>query len=103
MKFETRIEFSDSKELNEIIKKTYFKRGNEGYFSGKNNFILIAKQSKYYKIFSGLNSMIIRCHNDDILVDGPIRFIVHETRNGIKLYPISIYCEMESGKFSFFQ
>ena len=102
MKFETRIEFDDSKKLIEVIKSAYFKKGNEGTLSGKRNFINIQKRNINFKNLKGLNNMIIRVHNDSIIVDGPMRFVVWETKECIKLYPASLYCIEEEGKYNFF-
>jgi hypothetical protein len=102
VKFETKIEFDDDKKLLEIIKSSYLKKDGEGRLHGKKDFINIPRRNRNFKNLKGLNNMIIRIYNDSIIIDGPMRFVVFETKEWIRLYPASLYYIEEYGKYNFF-
>jgi hypothetical protein len=101
MKYEIKIEFQDSKELEDIIKKCYFDNGNNGRLHNEKNFLSIKKEDVLSTLFTGLSNSTIRITND-AMIDGIMRFVIEETKKEIKLYPCSIYCIIEDGKYSFY-
>ena len=43
----------------------------------------------------------VKIFNNDVMI-GNLRMVISETDKNIKLYPCSIYCIVEDGKYSFF-
>ena len=102
MKQEIRIEFNDNKNLDSIIKKSYFGKDNQGKIKGNKNNIELSKKHEEYANFKGLDKSVVKLLNDE-LIDGSFRCIVEELDNKVKLYPISIYCIVdEQDKYSFY-
>lgn len=101
MKYEMKIEFEKKKELEHVIKKSYFSDEN-GKLCGKKINLKIDKKDPIYIMLRGLNNMTIRITNQEI-IDGCVRFVVDDTHeNHINLIPCSIYCIIENEKYSFY-
>lgn len=103
IKHEIKVELLKSKELIEIIEKAYYKDGFGGKITNtKKHYITIDESDDVnYTIFKGLNNGTVKVLNDEI-IDGPLRFLIDETQGEIRLYPISIYCIIDEGKYSFY-
>jgi hypothetical protein len=99
MKQQKRVEFSDTIELNKLIKKTYFEENN-GKIRGNENNLELFKTHPMYNEFVGLNKSCVKLENE--LIDGTIKCIVEEHKDIIKLFPISIYCIIDDEKYSFY-
>ena len=99
MKSEIKIEFSNNKELKKIIQKAYFEEGYLGKLLTKNNFIEVTSDVDdiFYTVVKGLNNATIKVTNND-LIDGSCRFIVDDTGENPKIYPISMYCIVDDNK-----
>lgn len=102
LKHEIKVELPNTESLKSIIEKSYFDNSN-GKINGNNNYILIdeSKDDIAYTIFNGLNGSTVKIINDEI-IDGSMRFMIDETHNEIRLYPISIYCIPENDKYIFY-
>ena len=102
IKHEIKIEFQDLKSLKNLIEKTYFKDGQMGKLISNSNYIEIDEKSNdvIYSILKGLDGNTIKIINENI-IDGSLRFMVNETNNEIRIYPISIYCINDNGKYIF--
>lgn len=101
MKYELKVEFNKNNELKNSIQKSYFEDGNLGKLSSKKESIKIDKEDPLYIIFRGLNNVIVRISNSD-LIDGVMRFVIDEHDLGVNLIPCSIYCIVEDEKYSFY-
>lgn len=102
IKNEIKVDFSKTEELETLIQKAYFKDGLNGKIAGKNHFIKIPKSDDVnFTIFKDLNNVTAKIHNNDI-IDGSMRFVIDETHGDLRLYPISIYCIKENGKYIFY-
>jgi len=102
IKHEIKVEFSDSEVLKSIIEKAYFEDGYMGKILRKDHFIKIDESDEInYTIFKGLNSITTKIINEEV-VDGAMRFMVDETQGELRLYPISIYCVKEEGRYIFY-
>jgi hypothetical protein len=99
MKSEIKIEFSNNKELNKIIQKAYFEEGYLGKLLTSSNFIEITSDVDdiFYTVVKGLNNATIKVTNNE-LIDGSCRFIVDDTGENPKIYPISMYCIVDDNK-----
>lgn len=96
-----KIEFSDKNQLKELIDNCYF-NDNNGKLRNKDKYLTISKSDSIYIMFRGLNNMTVRITNSH-LIDGCSRFVIDETDEQIvRLYPCSIYCIIEQGKYSFY-
>ncbi len=102
IKHEIKIEFQDLKSLKNLIEKTYFKDEQMGKLISNSNYIEIDEKSNdvIYSILKGLDGNTIKIINENI-IDGSLRFMVNETNNEIRIYPISIYCINDNGKYIF--
>lgn len=100
MKQEIKIELNENQLLDNIIKKCYFDDDNLGKIRGNDNYIEVPKTTENYNEFVGLNNNVVKILNDD-LIDGVLRCLVKED-NGVKLFPVSIYCIVEIKKYSFY-
>jgi hypothetical protein len=102
IKHEIKIEFQDLKALKNLIEKTYFKDEQMGKLISNSNYIEINEKSNdvIYSILKGLDGNTIKIINENI-IDGSLRFMVNETNNEIRIYPISIYCINDNGKYIF--
>lgn len=101
MKYEMKIEYNDKKQLKQLIDNCYFV-DNNGKLRNKENYLTISKSDPIYIMFRGLNNMTVRITNSQ-MIDGCSRFVIDETEEDfVKLYPCSIYCIIDSGKYSFY-
>ena len=93
------IEFSNKKELKKVIEKAYFEEGYLGKLLTKNNFVEVTPEVDdiLYTVVKGLNNATIKITNND-LIDGSCRFIVDDTGDNPKLFPISMYCIVDDNK-----
>jgi hypothetical protein len=103
IKHEIKVEFSNSDVLKSIIEKAYFEEGHMGKILRKeDHFIKIGESDEInYTIFKGLNGITTKIINEEV-VDGAMRFMVDETQGELRLYPISIYCVKEEGRYIFY-
>lgn len=100
LKHEIRLEMSNTETIKNIIEKAYFEEGYMGKIIGKENFLLIEEDDIVnHTILKGLHNSTIKISND--IIDGSMRFIVDESNEDIRLYPISIYC-VKDEKYSFY-
>lgn len=101
MKYEMKIEFSDKTQLKQLIENCYFEE-NTGKLRNTENFLTISKTDPIYIMFRGLSNMTVRITNSQ-MIDGCSRFVIDESdKDFIRLYPCSIYCIIEQGKYSFY-
>lgn len=101
MKYEMKIEFNDKKQLKQLIESCYFE-DNNGVLRNDDNFLTISKSDPTYIMFRGLNNMTVRITNTQ-MIDGCSRFVIDESSDvEVKLYPCSIYCIIDQGKYSFY-
>ena len=99
MKSEIKIEFGNYKALKKVIEKAYFEEGYLGKLLSKNNFIEVSPEvdEVVNTVIKGLNNATIKILNND-LIDGSCRFIVDDTGENPKIYPISMYCIVDENK-----
>jgi hypothetical protein len=101
-KHEIKVEYSNSTNLKELINKAYFDEGNLGKIISKKYFLEIDEKDEVnWVIFNGLHNATAKITNEE-LIDGSLRFIVDESNGNVRLYPISIYCIQEDGKYIFY-
>lgn len=102
IKHEIKVEFSNSEILKSLINKAYFEEGYLGKIMGKENFIIVDESvdDVAYTIFKGLNGATAKITNE--IIDGTIRFMIDESHGEVRLYPISIYCIQENGRYIFY-
>lgn len=102
IKHEIKVEFSNSEVLKNLINKAYFEEGYMGKIMGKNNYIKVDESVDdiAYTVFRGLNSTTAKITNE--IIDGTMRFMIDETQGEVRLYPISVYCIQEEGKYIFY-
>jgi len=102
VKHEIKVEFEKSEELKSLIEKAYFEEGMAGKILGKEHFITIGKEDDInWTIFNGLHNTTVKITNADT-IDGTMRFVIDESEDQIRLYPISIYCIKEEDKYIFY-
>ena len=82
-----------------MIEKAYFEEGYLGKLLSKNNFIEVSPEvdEVVNTVIKGLNNATIKILNND-LIDGSCRFIVDDTGENPKIYPISMYCIVDENK-----
>jgi hypothetical protein len=99
MKSEIKIEFLKTNELESVIKKAYFEEGYLGKLITNKNYIEITPvlDDILYTVIKGLNNATLKITNPDI-IDGSCRFIVDDTGDNPKIYPISMYCIVDDNK-----
>jgi len=99
MKSEIKIEFSNKKELKKIIEKAYFEEGYLGKLLTNSNFIEVTPDVDdiLHTVIKGLNNATIKVSNEE-LIDGTCRFIVDDTGDNPKIFPISMYCIVDDNK-----
>ena len=99
MKSEIKIEFSNQTELKRVIEKAYFEEGYLGKLLTNTNFVEVTQEidDVFYTVIKGLNNATIKVTNND-LIDGSCRFIVDDTGDNPKIYPISMYCIVDDNK-----
>lgn len=95
-----KIEYDKRKDLESVIKKSYFS-DNNGKLGTKRSSIKIEKKDPIYLMLKGLNNMTVRITNESI-IDGCFRFVVDESDEHISLIPCSIYCIFENEKYTFY-
>jgi hypothetical protein len=100
VKYEIKVNYLNTEELRDIIQKAYFNEGNNGKLFGKQNFLKI-NDDVNLEIFKGLNNITVKLTNDEI-IDGTMRFLVTESNDEIRLYPVSIYALPEGEKYTFY-
>lgn len=101
IKQEIKIELSDILSIRDLIEKSYFEDGQFGKIVNNKFFLEIKETDINYDFFKGLNNVTVKISNDEI-IDGFMRFIIDESDEKIKLYPISIYCIKENEKYIFY-
>lgn len=102
IKHEIKVELKNSEDLKKIIEKAYFEEGQMGKIVGKKHFIKIEQSDDVnWTIFNGLNNVTVKITNEEV-IDGTMRFVIDETENELRLYPISIYCIKEEEKYIFY-
>ena len=99
MKSEIKIELSNNKELKKIIEKAYFEEGYLGKLLTNSNFIEVTPDVDdiLHTVIKGLNNATIKVSNEE-LIDGTCRFIVDDTGDNPKIFPISMYCIVDDNK-----
>ena len=99
MKSEIKIEFSNKNELQKVIEKAYFEEGYLGKLLNNNNYVEVTPEVDdiLYSVVKGLNNATIKVSNND-LIDGTCRFIVDDTGENPKIFPISMYCIVDDNK-----
>lgn len=102
MKNEMKLEFSNKKILENVIKKAYFEDGYLGKLITNKNHIDINQNTEIYSTLKGLNNVVVKISNPDV-IDGYCRFIIDNTKENPKLFPISMYCvKDENKKYTFY-
>lgn len=101
MKYEMKIEFGDRKQLKQLIEQCYFADENNGRLRNKGGHLVVSKADHLYIMLKGLNNMTVRITNSQ-LIDGCSRFVIDETADSVRLFPCSIYCVVDHGKYSFY-
>ena len=102
MKYEMKIEFADRRQLKQLIEECYFGDDNNGRLRNKDGHLVVSKTDHLYIMLKGLNNMTVRITNSH-LIDGCSRFVIDESEaSQVRLYPCSIYCIVEHGKYSFY-
>jgi hypothetical protein len=102
VKHEIKVELTKTEELKSIIEKAYFEEGHMGKIIGKKHSLLIEKSDDInWTIFNGLNNVTVKIINEEI-IDGTMRFIIDESEDELRLYPISVYCIKEQDKYIFY-
>lgn len=102
VKHEIKVELDKTEQLKQIIEKAYFEEGFGGKILGKNHYLKIEKDDDInYSIFKGLNNVTVKIINEEV-IDGSLRFIIDDTEEQIKLFPISVYCIKESDRYIFY-
>ena len=100
MRHEIKVEFSDSKALQELIEKAYFEQGTMGRITGSNHYLRIDEGDEVlYTVLNGLNNATIKIINE--IIDGSMRFLIDETQGELRIYAVSIFCIKED-KYSFY-
>jgi hypothetical protein len=99
MKFELKIDYKETDKLEELIKSSYFLNNNGKLKPG--GILSIYPDDEVYHIFKGLNNILIKVMNDEI-IEGPMKFVVEESNDVVNLHPCSVYCIIEDGKYSFY-
>jgi hypothetical protein len=103
VKYEIKVEFSNTDSLKSIIEKAYFIEGDSGKIIGKDYFLEIDKEKDdvTFTILKGLHNATVKITNNEI-IEGSMRFLIDESQNNIRISPISIYCIKEEGKYIFY-
>lgn len=103
VKHEIKVECSATDALRSIIEKAYFIEGLGGKIQGKENYMVLTEEidEVSYTVLKGLHHATVKIINPDI-IDGAMRFIVDESNDEMRIYPISIYCIKEDEKYIFY-
>jgi len=100
VKQEIKIEYTNSENIKTLIEKAYFEEGDRGRIVNKNNYLELTPNDELFESLKDLNNAVVKITND--ILDGSMRFVIEETENSIKLFPISIYCVKENETYSFY-
>lgn len=100
IKHEIKVGLSNVNELKDIIERAYYEEGDHGKIMGKTHYMTIDDDVNQ-TIFKGLDGATVKIINEE-LIDGSMRFMVDESEDEIRLYPISIYCVKEEDKYTFY-
>lgn len=102
VKHEIKVELNKTEEIRQIIEKAYFEEGIAGKIVGKKHYLTIESSDDInWTIFSGLHNVTVKIINEEV-IDGTMRFVIDDTEGVIKLYPISVYCIKEEGRYIFY-
>jgi hypothetical protein len=103
MKSDLKIEFKNGEILNDVILESYFKEDPKGRLNGKSKYIEVTKDldNVLFTSIKGLNKATIKIFNEE-KIDGYCRFIINEEKDSLKIYPISIICVIDNGRYSFY-
>jgi hypothetical protein len=103
VKHEIKVECSATDALRVIIEKAYFIEGLAGKIQGKENYMVLTEEMDEisYAVLKGLHHATIKIINPEI-IDGTMRFMVDESNDELRIYPISIYCIKEDEKYIFY-
>ena len=99
VKHEIKVECSATEALREIIEKAYFIEGLAGKIQGKENYMVLTEEMDdvAYSVLKGLHNATVKIINPEI-IDGTMRFMIDESNDDLRIYPISIYCIKEDEK-----
>ena len=103
IKHEIKVECSATDALRGIIEKAYFIEGLAGKIQGKENYMVLTEEldEVSYTVLKGLHNATVKIINPDI-IDGTMRFMIDESNDDLRIYPISIYCIKEDEKYIFY-
>ena len=101
MKYELKIDYKKNLELDQVIQKSYFEDGTMGKLVGKKSWLTIHPEDPDFDLFKGLSNHTVKLINEE-LIEGSFRCIVDEQQDGVTLHPISNYCIVQDGKYSFY-
>lgn len=103
IKHEIKLDCCATEQIKAIIEKAYFQEGLAGKIQGNQNFISLTEEldEVAYSVLKGLHNATVKITNGDV-IDGSMRFMVDESNGDLRIYPISIYCYEEDGKFCFY-
>ena len=103
VKHEIKVECAATDALRSIIENTYFIEGLAGKIQGKENYMVLTEEMDEisYTVLKGLHHATIKIINPDI-IDGAMRFMIDESNDELRIYPISIYCIKEDEKYIFY-
>lgn len=102
VKHEIKVELDKAQDLSALIQKAYYDEGFSGKILHKDHYLTITPDDDInWTIFNGLNNVTVKITNQDI-IDGTMRFVIEESNQEIRLYPISIYCIKEEERYIFY-
>lgn len=103
VKYEIKVELTQTEEIRNLIEKSYFEEGFGGKILGKKHYLTITEEDDVnWTIFNGLHNATCKIINEEV-IDGTLRFVIEQdSDNLIKLYPISVYCIKEEDKYIFY-
>lgn len=102
IKHEIKLDCAATEQIKAIIDKAYFQEGLAGKIQGNQNYIVLTEEldEVAHSVLKGLHHATVKITNE--IVDGSMRFMVDESQGEIRIYPISIYCYEEDGKYCFY-
>jgi hypothetical protein len=102
IKHEIKLDCSATEQIREIIQKSYFADGNLGKIRGNDSYIILTEEldEVTYSVLKGLHNATVKISNE--IIDGTMRFMVDESNGDLRIYPISVYCYEEDGKYCFY-
>jgi hypothetical protein len=103
IKHEIKLDCCATEQLKSIIEKAYFQKGLAGKIQGNENYISITEEidEAAHSVMKGLHHATVKITNAEV-IDGSMRFMIDESHGEIRIYPISIYCYEEDGKYCFY-